>query len=129
MRERLTEPSTTVGDQHGTAGPSEPAASASPPGRLARLRTVPPLVWVLTLLHGTLLVMFTVLYPPYIGPDEPQHVDMAVALTRSLAWPGPGERALALGAPTGPVGCRRCCPSVCDAGVAVAVCADLSAGR
>jgi small subunit ribosomal protein S36 len=97
MRERLTEPSATVGDRHGTAGPSEPAASASPPARLARLRAVPPLVWALTLLHGALLVMFTVLYPPYIGPDEPQHVDMAVALTRSLAWPGPGERALALG--------------------------------
>jgi small subunit ribosomal protein S36 len=97
MREDLTRPSTTVRDINGAADGREHPAEAPSPARLAWLRTVPLLVLVLTLLHGALLAMFTVLYPPYIGPDEPQHVDMAFALTRSVEWPAPGERALSLG--------------------------------
>lgn len=75
--------------------PAEPPASPRP--RRAWLRTVPALVWLLTAFQGALLLMFTLLYPPYLGLDEPQHVDMAFALTHSPEWPGPGERLLSLG--------------------------------
>jgi hypothetical protein len=77
--------------------PGEATPSGSPRARWARLRTVPLLVWVLTLFQGALMLTFTLIYPPYLGLDEPQHVDMAFALTRSVEWPGPGERALSLG--------------------------------
>jgi small subunit ribosomal protein S36 len=89
MTGRLTEAPDTA--------PEEAIPPASPRARWVRLRTVPTLVWLLTLFQGALLLVFTFLYPPYLGLDEPQHVDMAFGLTRSLQWPGPGERPLTLG--------------------------------
>lgn len=65
--------------------------------RSGRPRRVPAAVWALTALHLSLLVLYTLLYPPYLGPDEPQHVDMVVALRSGDGWPDPGERTLSLG--------------------------------
>lgn len=46
----------------------------------------------------SLVLAYTLLYPTYVAPDEPQHVDMVVALQhRPLEWPGPAERALSQG--------------------------------
>jgi hypothetical protein len=65
---------------------------------LAGVRSrVPAVVWAITALHASLLLLYTVLYPPYLGPDEPQHVDMVVALRAGDGWQAPGERALSLG--------------------------------
>jgi small subunit ribosomal protein S36 len=67
---------------------------ATPVRRRAR---VPLLVWAITALHVALLLAYTVLYPAYLGYDEPQHVDMVVALRAGDGWPDPGERALSEG--------------------------------
>ena len=55
---------------------------------------LPLLVWVVTALHVALLLAYTVLYPAYLGYDEPQHVDMVVALRAGDGWAVPGEWAL-----------------------------------
>jgi small subunit ribosomal protein S36 len=65
---------------------------------LAGVRSrVPAVVWAITGLHVSLLLLYAVLYPPYLGPDEPQHVDMVVALRAGDGWQAPGQRALSLG--------------------------------
>lgn len=60
---------------------------------------VPAPVWWFTAVLGFLLLLATLLYPPYRGPDEPQHVDLAVALERGETSPlwEPGERLLSPG--------------------------------
>lgn len=58
---------------------------------------VPALVWVVTGLHTALLLVYAVLYPAHLGYDEPQHVDLVVALLAGDGWPGPGERILSEG--------------------------------
>lgn len=63
----------------------------------AHRRRVPLLVWAVTALHVALLLGYTVLYPPYLGYDEPQHVDMVVALLAGDGWQDPGERTLSEG--------------------------------
>ena len=65
--------------------------------RSGRPRGVPAAVWAVTALHAALLVLYSLLYPPYLGPDEPQHVDMVVALRAGDGWPAPGERTLSQG--------------------------------
>ena len=62
-----------------------------------RRDAVPVLVWLVTGLHTALLLVFAVLYPAHLGYDEPQHVDMVVALMAGEGWPGPGERILSEG--------------------------------
>jgi hypothetical protein len=58
---------------------------------------VPTVVRVLTALHVALLLCYTVLFPAHLAPDEPQHVDMVIALQSGDGWPGPGERILSEG--------------------------------
>jgi small subunit ribosomal protein S36 len=58
---------------------------------------VPAVVWAITGLHTALLLVYGVLYPAHLGYDEPQHVDMVVALLSGDGWPGPGERILSEG--------------------------------
>ena len=58
---------------------------------------IPALVWALTGLHTALLLVYAVLYPAHLGYDEPQHVDMVVALLAGDGWQGPGERILSEG--------------------------------
>ncbi len=58
---------------------------------------VPALVWAITGLHTALLLVYAVLYPAHLGYDEPQHVDMVVALLSGDGWQGPGERILSEG--------------------------------
>jgi hypothetical protein len=50
-------------------------------------------------LHGLLLCCYALLFPPYSGFDEPQHVDQVlhVAEGETWPWPGPGEEPLSKG--------------------------------
>lgn len=51
----------------------------------------------IVLLHAALLACYALLYPPYVAFDEPQHVDMVVAIAEDGEYPAPAERELALG--------------------------------
>ena len=65
--------------------------------RRGPLHQVPALVWAITGLHTALLLVYAVLYPAHLAYDEPQHVDMVVALLAGDGWQGPGERILSEG--------------------------------
>lgn len=68
-----------------------PAASRAPRNR------PPLLVWALLGLHLAVMVMCSILYPATYGYDEPQHLDMAYAYSKSLHLYAPGERKVAEG--------------------------------
>lgn len=55
------------------------------------------IVWVLRLFGLLLSVTSSLVLPTYLGFDEPQHVDMVVALAEGDGWAGPGERFLGAG--------------------------------
>jgi 4-amino-4-deoxy-L-arabinose transferase-like glycosyltransferase len=62
-----------------------------------RIGGVPAAVWAITACYLGLLVCYSLLYPVYLGFDEPQHVDMTIALRHDpLSWPDPGERSLSM---------------------------------
>ena len=66
-------------------------------GRRGIMRRVPTTVLVLALLHGALMLAYTVLYPPYVSFDEPQHVDMVFSIANDQSYPPPAGRETALG--------------------------------
>ena len=70
---------------------------AGPARGLEPKAAVPAFVWAITGLHTALLLCYTLLFPAYLAPDEPQHVDMVVALLSGEGWPDPGERILSEG--------------------------------
>ena len=76
-------------------------ATAAPAPARFRLRGVwsdaPLVVRLLVPLYFLLAVAYSVAYPAYLGLDEPQHVDVTVALTHELSWPDPGQRPLSTG--------------------------------
>ena len=72
--------------------PAHPADGTSV--RRTGRRGVPALVWALTALHVGLLLCFSLLYPPFTGFDEAQHVDATLSLRYGEGWPGPDERVL-----------------------------------
>ena len=76
-----------------TTAPRAVGAPGTTPARAG----FPLLVWAITGLHTALLLVYAVLYPAHLGYDEPQHVDMVVALLSGDGWPGPGERILSEG--------------------------------
>lgn len=58
-----------------------------------RFRVVPGAVWAISAFYLALLVCYALLYPPYLGFDETQHLDMTVAVRHDpLSWPDPAER-------------------------------------
>jgi 4-amino-4-deoxy-L-arabinose transferase-like glycosyltransferase len=58
---------------------------------------VPLTVWAVTALHVGLLLTFSVLYPPFTGFDETQHVDAVLSIRHGDGWPAPQERELSEG--------------------------------
>jgi small subunit ribosomal protein S36 len=77
-----------------TAVQTVDAVAADPPVP----RTGPPLlVWALVGLHAAIMVMCSILYPATYGYDEPQHIDMAYAYSKSLHLYAPAERKVAEG--------------------------------
>jgi small subunit ribosomal protein S36 len=63
------------------------------------VKRVPAVVWVLVALNAALLSVYALLFPPYTGFDEPQHVDMTLHVLRgeTWPWPAPGELPLSRG--------------------------------
>lgn len=70
---------------------SHPRESDRPSTPWSLVRSAPRLVWLLVLLHGLVLVCWSVLAPIYHAPDEPNHVDAAVRLYEGLGWPPPAK--------------------------------------
>lgn len=80
----------------GTAGTA--AVDGSTPNRTGRRarwwHRVPAVVWAITGLHIALMVMCTLLYPPFTGYDESWHVDMTWSYYTGHGVYGPGQRLL-----------------------------------
>ncbi len=66
---------------------------ARPPAR----DRVPLTVWAVTALHVGLMLVFSLLYPPFTGFDETQHVDAVLSIRHGDGWPAPQERQLSEG--------------------------------
>lgn len=66
-------------------------------GTSRRPRRVPLTVWAITALHVGLLLVFSLLYPPFTGFDETQHVDAVLSIRHGDGWPAPQERELSEG--------------------------------
>ena len=62
-----------------------------------RPRRVPLTVWAITALHVGLLLVFSLLYPPFTGFDETQHVDAVLSIRHGDGWPAPTQRELSEG--------------------------------
>jgi 4-amino-4-deoxy-L-arabinose transferase-like glycosyltransferase len=60
-------------------------------------RGFPLVVWLLVGLQTTLMLCFTVLYPPFQAPDEVPHIDYVLAHRHGEWFDGVGERRLQLG--------------------------------
>lgn len=58
-------------------------------------RPIPRAVWLLVALNVLLMTSYSMLVPTYRGPDEPQHVDLVLALQHDLRYPSLGSRFLA----------------------------------
>jgi 4-amino-4-deoxy-L-arabinose transferase-like glycosyltransferase len=63
------------------------------------VKRVPLVVWVLVGLNAALLSLYALLFPPYTGFDEPQHVDMTIHVARGETWPWPAPGKLPLSVP------------------------------
>ena len=63
------------------------------------MKRVPVVIWVLVGLNAALLSLYALLFPPYTGFDEPQHVDMTIHVARGDTWPWPGPGKLPLSIP------------------------------
>ena len=57
----------------------------------------PAIVWWLVLLSLLTSLSSALVLPVYLGFDEPQHVDMVIALGAGDGWPAPGERQMTVG--------------------------------
>lgn len=82
----------------GAQGPAEKR------GRVRRWwRALPAALRLVFVLHTLLLLLATVLFPNYRGPDEPLHVDLiaATATGAAVPWPAPGERMVDFGVDAG----------------------------
>ena len=66
-------------------------------------RALPAALRLVVVLHTLVLLLATVLFPNYRGPDEPLHVDLiaAAASAEAVPWPAPGERRVASGVGAG----------------------------
>lgn len=52
---------------------------------------VPRSVWLVTVLHLSLLLVWSLLVPVYRSPDEPYHVDLVRDTVGMRGWPAPDE--------------------------------------
>lgn len=50
-------------------------------------RPIPRVVWLITALHGIVLVAYALLFPAFRGPDEHLHLDLSLALQREARYP------------------------------------------
>ncbi|MCU1588167.1 MAG: hypothetical protein JWN31_1660, partial [Frankiales bacterium] len=64
---------------------------------MRRVPRPPVVVWALVVFGFFLSVSASLVLPTYLGYDEPQHVDMVVAIASGDGWPDPGTRNLSQG--------------------------------
>jgi hypothetical protein len=66
-------------------------------------QALPVALRLVVVLHTLALLLATVLFPNYRGPDEPLHVDLiaAAASGDAVPWPAPGERMVDVGVGAG----------------------------
>lgn len=77
------------------ADADSPSAVSGPPRpRGPALGRPPVLVWLLTGLHALLLLFHSVLVPIWRAPDEPNHVDLVVAVAEDIAYPAYDQRVM-----------------------------------
>lgn len=60
-------------------------------------RRVPLAVWWITALYLLVLLAYSILFPTFRAPDEPQHVDLARYVSEELSYPAWDERNLSPG--------------------------------
>lgn len=48
---------------------------------------IPRVVWIITALGFSLMVLYATLFPTYRAPDEPEHVDLVVHMSREFSYP------------------------------------------
>ncbi len=48
---------------------------------------IPRAVWIITALGFSLMVLYATLFPSYRAPDEPEHVDLVVHMSREFSYP------------------------------------------
>ena len=78
----------------GSSGRPESNGKGSAPHRMTRREVarrwmlgVPAAVWWVTATFVTLLAAYSLVTPIYQAPDEPQHVDMAEAVSEDMSYP------------------------------------------
>ncbi len=76
------------------AAPAEATRQEPEPFRFRHLVVVPVAAWLVAALFVGLLGAWSVLARTYYAPDEPQHVDMVLALIDEPRWPGVADRML-----------------------------------
>ncbi|MPZ88937.1 MAG: DUF2142 domain-containing protein, partial [Nitriliruptorales bacterium] len=67
----------------------EQGTGGLPTGARAALRRLPRTLWLVQALFVALLILYSTLAPTYQAPDEPHHVDMAMAAARGQVFPWP----------------------------------------
>ncbi len=77
-----------------TAHPGASSADAAPRPAGPLAGGPPALVWLLTALHAVLLVFHAVLVPTWRAADEPNHVDLVVAVAEESAYPAYDQRVM-----------------------------------
>lgn len=55
----------------------------------------PRVIWLITALFGCLLLLYSILFPSYRGPDEPQHVDLVLHVQETWRYPEFDDRFIA----------------------------------
>jgi 4-amino-4-deoxy-L-arabinose transferase-like glycosyltransferase len=87
-------PSAPTAEVEAETIPSTPEPGPQQPDRGRWYYRVPGLVWAITGLHVALMALTSILYPPFSGYDEPQHIDMVWSYYNGDGIYGPGERIL-----------------------------------
>lgn len=55
----------------------------------------PRVIWLVTALFGCLLLLYSILFPSYRGPDEPQQVDLVLQVQETWRYPDSDGRFIA----------------------------------
>lgn len=84
-----------------TSTPSATDPDLQPRRARQAVRSVPPVVWLLTGLHVAIMATYSFLYLPYTNPDEAQHEDMVMAWHDGDGLARPTERTLSAGVGNG----------------------------
>ena len=54
---------------------------------MADRQRIPRVVWIVTALGFTLMMLYATLFPTYRAPDEPEHVDLVISMSHRFSYP------------------------------------------